>query len=73
MNEVYKGIAKALGFKQPPQYGPERVGDVKHSLAAIERAQKDLGYEPKADFYEGLEKTVAWYVAQNKKTEAVNA
>jgi UDP-glucose 4-epimerase len=73
LNDVYQGIAKALDFKQAPQYGPERVGDVKHSLASIERAQKDLGYEPKADFEEGLKKTVDWYVVQSKKNEAVNA
>jgi len=73
LNEVYEGIASALGFKQPPLYGPERVGDVKHSLASIERAQKELGYVPKADFYEGLEKTVAWYLSQNPKGQAVSA
>src|SRR5215472_2624598 len=73
LNEVYEGIASALGFKQPAQYGPERVGDVKHSLASIERAQKELGYVPKADFYEGLEKTVAWYLSQNSKGQTVSA
>ena len=73
LNEVYEGIASALGFKQPPLYGPERVGDVKHSLASIERAQKELGYVPKADFYEGLEKTVAWYLSQNSKGQTVSA
>jgi UDP-glucose 4-epimerase len=64
LNDVYQGIASALGFKEKPVYGPERVGDVKHSLAAIERARKELGYEPKADFQQGLEKTVAWYLEQ---------
>ena len=73
LNDVYQGIAKALDFKQQPQYGPERVGDVKHSLANIERAQKDLGYEPKADFYEGLQKTVDWYLAENRKAQTVGA
>jgi len=73
LNEVYAGIAAALGFKQLPQYGPERVGDVKHSLASIERAQKELGYAPRADFYEGLEKTVAWYLSQNRKGQAISA
>lgn len=71
LNDVYQGIAKALDFKHPPQYGPERVGDVKHSLASIERAQKDLGYEPKADFFEGLQKTVDWYLAENRKGQPV--
>jgi UDP-glucose 4-epimerase len=72
LNDVYHGIAAALGFKEKPLYGPERVGDVKHSLAAIERARKELGYDPKADFQQGLEKTVAWYLEQ-KKSEAVHA
>jgi UDP-glucose 4-epimerase len=73
LNDVYQGIAKALDFKQQPVYGLERVGDVKHSLASIERAQKDLGYEPKADFYEGLQKTVDWYLAQSRKGQTVSA
>jgi UDP-glucose 4-epimerase len=73
LNDVYQGIAAALGFKEKPLYGPERVGDVKHSLASIERARRELGYEPKADFQQGLEKTVAWYLAQQKKSEAVSA
>ena len=73
LNEVYEGIASALGFKQPPQYGPERVGDVKHSLASIERARTELGYEPKADFQQGLEKTVAWYLSEQRKGQAVSA
>jgi len=72
LNEVYEGIAKALGFKQPPLYGPERVGDVKHSLASIERARKELGYEPRADFHEGLQKTVAWYLSEHRKGHAVS-
>ena len=73
LNEVYEGIAAALGFKQPPLYGPERVGDVKHSLASIERARKELGYVPRADFQQGLEKTVAWYLSEHRKSHAVSA
>ena len=73
LNEVYAGIASALGFNQPPSYGPERVGDVKHSLASIDRARKELGYEPKADFQHGLERTVAWYLSEQHKGHAVSA
>jgi UDP-glucose 4-epimerase len=73
LNDVYEGIASALGFKQPPVYGPERVGDVKHSLASIDRARNELGYKPKSDFYEGLQKTVAWYVSENRKGQTVSA
>lgn len=64
LKEVYAGIASILGFSGSPIYGPPRAGDIAHSLASIERASNELGYSPKADFYDGLQKTVAWYAAQ---------
>jgi nucleoside-diphosphate-sugar epimerase len=67
LNEVYAGIAKILGFPASPIYGASREGDIKHSLANIDRARKELGYEPKGSFFEGLEKTVAWYVSESSK------
>lgn len=70
LNEVYATIAERLGFAAAPKYGPERVGDIKHSLASIDRARKELGYEPKVHFYEGLKKTVDWYVTENEKKPA---
>jgi len=74
LNEVYATIAEHLGFSAAAKYGPERVGDIKHSLANIERAQKELGYQPKVHFHDGLKKTVDWYVSENeKKAAAVQA
>jgi len=58
------------GFTNPPQYGPSREGDIKHSLADISRATQELGYQPKAQFHEGLQKTVAWYLEEKEKKEA---
>lgn len=70
LNEVYATIAEHLGFTGKPTYGPEREGDIKHSLADISRATAELGYEPKAHFHEGLKKTVAWYLEEKEKKEA---
>jgi UDP-N-acetylglucosamine/UDP-N-acetyl-alpha-D-glucosaminouronate 4-epimerase len=42
-------------------YGPERIGDVKHSLADVSLAKQGFGYIPKVEFEEGLARTVAWY------------
>jgi UDP-glucose 4-epimerase len=67
LNEVYAAIAGELGFTGKPNYGPPREGDIKHSLADITRASTELGYQPKAQFHEGLRKTVAWYVAERDK------
>lgn len=44
------------------KHGPERAGDVKHSLADISKAKELLGYEPEVGFGEGLEKTVQWFI-----------
>jgi nucleoside-diphosphate-sugar epimerase len=69
LNEVYEVIAEQIGFKEKPNYGPPRAGDIQHSLAKIDRARQDLGYEPKAHFHEGLRKTVAWYLEGKEKKD----
>ena len=43
------------------QYGPSRQGDVPHSLASIDKAQKNLGYQPSHIFSKGLKEAVDWY------------
>lgn len=43
------------------QYGPERVGDVPHSLASIDKAKSLLGYAPTYDIKKGLHASVDWY------------
>ena len=48
-------------YSGQPKYGPERGGDIKHSLADISKAGAGLGYKPKVDFEEGLRRTVEWY------------
>ncbi len=42
-------------------YGPERVGDVPHSLASIDKAKSLLGYNPEFSVKEGLKKAIDWY------------
>jgi len=62
INELYRRMAELFGRPDAsPAYAPERVGDVKHSLASIDRAKRVMGYEPLVAFEEGLAATVAWY------------
>ncbi|PHQ30585.1 SDR family oxidoreductase [Leeuwenhoekiella nanhaiensis] len=44
-----------------PVFGPERRGDVPHSLASITKARNLLGYDPAYDLKTGLTETVEWY------------
>jgi nucleoside-diphosphate-sugar epimerase len=69
LNDVYAAIADQLGFTARPIYGAPREGDIKHSLADITRAEKELGYQPRAHFHEGLQKTVAWYLEEKGKKQ----
>ncbi|WP_296150821.1 SDR family oxidoreductase [uncultured Flavobacterium sp.] len=45
----------------PIIYGPNRAGDIPHSLASIEKAKKLLNYDPKFSIEEGLKEAVKWY------------
>jgi len=61
LNETFRVLQTLTGYDGEPKYGPERGGDVKHSLADISRAETALGYKPSVDFEEGLRRTVVWY------------
>ena len=73
LNDLYDTLAEILGFQARPNYGPTRAGDVQHSLADIQRAGRELGYVPQADFRAGLEKTVAWYLQEKEKHQLAGA
>jgi UDP-glucose 4-epimerase len=61
LNETFQLLRGMTSYKGQPIYGPERGGDIKHSLADISQAEEYLGYKPKVDFEEGLRRTVEWY------------
>lgn len=61
LKETFRILKEFTGFQDEVKFGPERPGDVKHSLADISRAKKHLGYTPIVHFEEGLKKTVDWY------------
>jgi len=67
LNELVMLLKKSLSEYDPAiatidaEYGPERKGDVPHSLASIEKARKLLDYEPEFDFKSGLSEAVHWY------------
>jgi nucleoside-diphosphate-sugar epimerase len=61
LNQLVAALNEILGTEISPIYTESKPGDVKHSLAAIERAKELLGYEVKVDFREGLRSTVGWF------------
>jgi UDP-glucose 4-epimerase len=64
LNETVKALQGLTSCSSEPKYGPEREGDIKHSLADISKAEAHLGYMVKVHFEEGLRRTVEWYRAK---------
>jgi nucleoside-diphosphate-sugar epimerase len=54
-------IGEIVGFECEPKLKPARPGDVRHSLADVTRALELIGYRPRVNLREGLERTVAWF------------
>ena len=69
LNDLYRAIHDGLRRRNPalpeqkPTYREFRVGDVRHSLANVDKARRLLGYAPTHTMPQGLELALDWYVA----------
>lgn len=67
LNQLVSYLKEYLSALDPhiasiePTHGPNRAGDIPHSLASIEKAQKLLGYDPEFSMKDGLKEAVKWY------------
>ncbi len=59
--ELFVTLKQEASSSLEPVHGPERKGDVKHSLADISKARTLLNYDPSISVGEGLKKTFTWY------------
>jgi len=59
--QLFEAIREEAKSQLSPQHGPERAGDVKHSLADISKAKELLGYQAAVTVDKGLRTTFAWY------------
>ena len=67
LNDLVISLKNYLGEYDPKIkevriiYGPNRIGDIPHSMASIEKAQKLLNYQPQFSLQNGLMEAVKWY------------
>jgi nucleoside-diphosphate-sugar epimerase len=61
LNQAWALLQKIEGVEIPPQFGPPRPGDVRHSQADTTLAVRDLGHAPQYSFEEGMQRTLDWY------------
>jgi UDP-glucose 4-epimerase len=70
LNETFHALQPLTGYNGSVKYGPERGGDIKHSLADITQAEQHLGYKVLVNFEDGLRRTVEWYKRQGQPVGA---
>ena len=67
MNQLVSYLKEYLGEFDPVianigiKYGPNRIGDIPHSLASIEKAKRLLNYDPQFNLSDGLKEAITWY------------
>jgi UDP-N-acetylglucosamine 4-epimerase len=61
LNELINILKKLTSSKVQSFHRPDRVGDVRDSLADISRAKQQLGYVPDIRIEEGLKYTLDWF------------
>ena len=66
LNELFNAMKSALSdndvnYQQQPSYRDFRPGDVRHSQADVGKANTLLGYEPKFNISQGIDKAMPWY------------
>jgi len=67
LNQMADILHHVSGREIDINHGPERPGDVRHSLADISKASKLLGYQPSVSFEDGLELVYNYYMAVQEK------
>ncbi len=69
LNRLASVLRKQVGAEVEPAHGPPRPGDILHSLADIELARHELGYNPSVSLEEGLRRTVEHALADAREGE----
>jgi nucleoside-diphosphate-sugar epimerase len=66
VNKLWELISRLAGNDIEPKYEPARNGDIRESVANIDYAKRDLGFEPEYSFEKGLKETYEYYSTANK-------
>ncbi|HOK76439.1 MAG TPA: SDR family oxidoreductase [Verrucomicrobiota bacterium] len=62
--DLWNTLSSLTGFCPSLQFAPARAGDVRHSVASLDIARRELGYEVQVGWEEGLRRTLEYYRAK---------
>ena len=63
INALWERVSDLAGIDLAPAYEAPRIGDVRHSRAAIENIKTALSFQPAATLLDGLKATYHWYLS----------
>jgi dTDP-L-rhamnose 4-epimerase len=75
VNQVAQAVARAMGRGEiePEVTGKMRIGDIRHCVPDITKAETKLGYTPKQDFGKGLIELAEWVACQEAEDRVPDA
>ena len=73
LNQLYDELRGLIGRDVQPIHADPRPGDVRHSLADVDRARRDLGYEPRVGLREGLSRSIEYFEEADHSAELASA
>ena len=74
IRRVAELLAEGLGVEIRPEINQKfRAGDIRHCYADISRARKELGYEPRVQFEDGVSELIDWVRSQQPEDRVEQA
>lgn len=70
LNDVIQLFKEVSGKNIQVDYGPERVGDIKHSYFTVDKAIQKLNWKPTVTVTEGLKRTYEYYLGEYRKMDS---
>ena len=71
VQQIVDSIVKFSETKPGIRWNPDaRRADIPRSVGDYSKARKELGWEPRVSFEDGVQKTIAWYKSQLKSERA---
>lgn len=66
VNEIFQKLKKTIEIKIEPEYRKTKKGDLKRSCLDCSKIKKELGWQPRYNLNEGLEKTILYFLKKIK-------
>lgn len=63
INEIFTRLKAATGYTRPPVHGPPKAGEVFKIYLNVDKARRELGWQPVVNLDEGLRRTVEYFSA----------